>query len=76
MHIAASTDVPLVAIYGPGSPDLTAPLRERVSVVYEPMDCSPCRQVGCTRKVENTAACLHTLSVDKVFAACKRLLEI
>ena len=41
-HLAALTDIPIIALFGPETPDLYAPLTERVECIYLGLDCQPC----------------------------------
>jgi len=47
MHVAASLDRNLVAIYGCTSPEHNPPLHSRATVLYLGLDCSPCYQREC-----------------------------
>lgn len=47
MHMAASVDKPLVAIYGPTSPSFTPPLGSKCQVLKRELDCSPCFKREC-----------------------------
>lgn len=73
-HFATLTDLPVVVLFGPESPDLWAPLGKNVHVVYRNLACSPCfsvmngRQSGCTRN-----ACMD-MTPEHVFSvACEVL---
>ena len=76
MHIAAASDVPIVAIFGPSLPVHWAPWRPAefpVAIVEPgPLDCRPCDQRVC---VPGDFRCLTGLTPDQVVAAAKRLLE-
>lgn len=41
-HIGSALERPMIAIYGPNSPDLYGPLNERARVFYSRLPCSPC----------------------------------
>jgi len=41
-HIGSALDRPLIAIYGPNSPDLYGPINEKARVFYSRLPCSPC----------------------------------
>ena len=47
MHVAASLDRDLVAIYGCTSPEHNPPLHPRATILYLALDCSPCYQREC-----------------------------
>jgi len=47
MHVAASLDRNLVAIYGCTSPEHNPPLHSRATILYLGLDCSPCYQREC-----------------------------
>ena len=49
MHIAAATDTPIVALFGPNLPQISGPWRkERVTILERPEPCRPCRQRECS----------------------------
>lgn len=41
-HLAALTSIPIIVLFGPETPELYAPLAERVECIYLGMDCQPC----------------------------------
>jgi lipopolysaccharide heptosyltransferase II len=76
MHVAATTDVPIVAIFGPTTPETWAPWRpSRVpSICVEPgaLACRPCDQRACE---PGDFRCLRSTEPERVIAAARRLLE-
>jgi predicted lipopolysaccharide heptosyltransferase III len=76
MHIAAASDVPIVAIFGPTLPVHWAPWRPAelpVAIVEPgPLECRPCDQRVCA---PGDFRCLRALTPDQVLAAANRLLE-
>jgi ADP-heptose:LPS heptosyltransferase len=75
LHIASTSTVPVVALYGPTLPVRSAPWRDRtlVSEAVEPGDlpCRPCDQRTC---VPGDFRCLSGISPDAVVAAAERAL--
>ena len=47
MHITAALQTPLVAIYGPTSPNFTPPLSNNAQLVQVEVECGPCFQRTC-----------------------------
>lgn len=72
MHVAAATGRPLVALFGPSSPEHTPPLSDHAVTLTHPMICHPCFQRECPLKHQ---ACLSELKVDEVIGALNALLE-
>ena len=70
MHVAAALDVPLVAIYGSTTPDVTPPLASRVAIVEEALPCRPCFQRECKFGHTN---CLRAIDVERVFQEVRKL---
>jgi len=66
MHLAAAVGTPVVALFGPTSPERTGPHGEGHAVIRSGLACSPC-----FRKVCETLECMKTLGVDEVFRAVK-----
>jgi 3-deoxy-D-manno-octulosonic-acid transferase/heptosyltransferase-1 len=66
MHLAAAVGTPVVALFGPTSPERTGPYGEGHAVIRSGLACSPC-----FRKVCETLECMKTISVDEVFRAVK-----
>jgi lipopolysaccharide heptosyltransferase II len=76
LHIAASSDVPIVGLYGPTLPARSAPWRpthlKTVSVDVGALPCRPCNQRVC---LPGDYRCLSRISPAMVRAASERLLE-
>ena len=66
MHLAAAVGTPVVALFGPTSPERTGPYGEGHTVIRRDMDCSPC-----FRKTCETLECMKTIGIDEVFEAVR-----
>lgn len=69
MHVAASLGIPCVAIFGPTLPHKTAPINEKVRVLYHPAPCAPCKYRTCP--IDHR--CMASITVDEVFDAVESL---
>ena len=76
MHIAATTDIPIVALFGPTMPVTWAPWRPShmpfAAVETGPLPCKPCDQRGCE---PGDFRCLTRIGPDQVLAAAAQVLE-
>ena len=76
LHVAATTAVPIVALFGPTLPARSMPWRSasHAAIALEPgpLDCRPCHQRTC---VHGDFRCLTAISPDAVVAAASALLE-
>lgn len=70
-HIAATTDTPIVAMYGGTSPKKWGPYTKHVITLEPSYKCHPCdgTKIKCS-----DAKCLTTISIDDVVEACKKQL--
>lgn len=78
MHLAAAAAIPLVALFGPQSPQKFGPWSARAKIIYTNFPCSPCRQkffTECEPSLRMKPACIEAISVDEVFSACCELLS-
>ncbi|KWT78414.1 glycosyltransferase family 9 protein [Candidatus Magnetominusculus xianensis] len=74
MHIAASMDVPVVALFGPSKSIETAPFGNPHRVVEKDFQCRyKCDESTC--KHEHFHACMEAIEVEDVIAAIKDLLK-
>lgn len=77
LHVAATTGVPIVALFGPTLPARSAPWRDgaRPFVAIEPdaLACRPCHQRTC---VPADFRCLTATPPDRVIEAARGLLEL
>jgi ADP-heptose:LPS heptosyltransferase len=62
MHIAAALNVPLVALFGSTSPELTGPLSDQAVIIRHPVECSPCFLRECPIDFR----CMTSVTVDAV----------
>jgi lipopolysaccharide heptosyltransferase II len=70
MHLAAALAVPTVGIFGSTNPARTGPLGRNASVVYHPIECSPCLERECRFGHYN---CLRQVAPEEVAATLEKL---
>jgi lipopolysaccharide heptosyltransferase II len=75
LHLAAALATPIVALYGPTSPALTGPLGDptRMEVVHH-ADCCP--RIPCYHPDRAAHPGMRSITVDEVFGAACRLLDL
>lgn len=68
MQIAATFDsLPLIALYGPGVPNVFYPIGKNKKVIHHVLDCNPCDQVKCVQPENPCINLIEVLDVqDKV----------
>jgi len=77
MHMAAALGTPVVAIFGPSSPDRWGPLATHARILRVELPCSPCNRIRRPpdRCVGHTPDCLASIRVEEVYAAAAELLR-
>lgn len=78
MHLAASLQVPLVALFGPQSPVKFGPWGKGCRVIYRQFPCSPCRQKffeECRPSARMKPECVEAITVAEVHDVATQLLE-
>jgi ADP-heptose:LPS heptosyltransferase len=77
LHVAATTSVPVVALFGPTLPARSMPWRSpalpAIALEPGPLPCRPCHQRSC---VPGDFRCLTSITPDAVIAAARTLLEV
>ena len=75
LHVAATTRVPIVAIFGPTPSERSAPWRDSAllseSIEIDGLSCRPCDQRVC---IPGDFRCLTQIDAPRVIAAAERLL--
>ena len=76
MHLAGVLGTPLVAIFGPSSPERWGPLSDMCRVVRVDLPCSPCNRIRTppARCQGHTPDCLDSILVDDVYRAAGEVL--
>ena len=72
LHLAAALGVPVVGLYGPASPHLTAPPDAGGALLYHQLPCSPCAQRTCSSPADS---CMSRHMPEDVSAAVSRLVR-
>ena len=77
MHLAAAVGAPLVALFGPSSPERWGPLSARARVVRVDLPCSPCNRIRNppARCQGHTPDCMDAVTIRDVIAAAASLLS-
>ncbi len=81
MHIAAAVRVPIVALFGPGTPEKTAPFVDpsQYIAITKRYPCAPCRQhffKECHPSSSGKPYCLEDITVEDVFEAVSKMLPL
>jgi ADP-heptose:LPS heptosyltransferase len=77
LHLAALTDTPTIALFGPETPSLYGSLGRRHKLFYAGVYCSPCLNVYNTKTApcNGNNICMQSISASEVLAAARELLE-
>lgn len=70
LHVASAVNTPIVALFGPTSPQRHMPPAKKAIVIKAQVECSPCYKPNC-----KTMECMSNITVDEVFHAVKKLLD-
>jgi len=76
MHIAASFDIPTVAIFGPTNEKETAPFSKLAKIVKKELDCSPCMKRECPMAGDNYKKCMKLVEVRDVLNCVSEVLKL
>lgn len=81
MHIAGAVGTPIVALFGPGIPEKTAPYVDpaQYEVITKKYRCAPCRQKffkECQPSTSGKPHCIEDISVEDVLGAVFKLMPL
>ena len=74
LHIASAVGVPVIALFGPTSPERHVPPGKGVKVMTREMECRPCYLPNCRSGVEGHA-CLKDITPYEVYLEVKKILK-
>tara|TARA_B100001093_G_scaffold401176_1_gene388742 strand:+ start:1080 stop:2066 length:987 start_codon:yes stop_codon:yes gene_type:complete len=74
MHVSASLERKVIALYGSSSPTYTPPLisKEKRDIIYKDLDCSPCFKRVCPL---GHTKCLNDIKTDEVRESVAKLFQ-
>lgn len=72
MHVVATANIPIIALYGPTSPERWAP--SHAQVIKSDLSCVPCEALGCTHTVQNR--CMQEITPEMVMAEVWQQLKL
>ncbi|RKV58721.1 lipopolysaccharide heptosyltransferase II [Helicobacter pylori] len=76
MHVAASTQTPLIALFGPTDEKETRPYKAQKTIVLNHhLSCAPCKKRVCPLKNEKNHLCMKSITPLEVLEAAHALLE-
>lgn len=70
MHVAAATETPILALFGPTDPEKTSPYGVRHRLLRQEVECSPCL----LRECPTDHRCMAGIEVEEVVKAASALL--
>jgi ADP-heptose:LPS heptosyltransferase len=71
LQLAEIAEIPMVAVYGPGVPNVFYPMSARSRVLHEVLDCNPCDQIHCVRPSDR---CIDRIGLAAVQLAVNEVL--
>ncbi len=71
MHIAATMNIPVVGLFGPGEPHLFSPYGKKATYIHHKLKCNPCDQIHC-KYPDNP--CMHRITVEEVLEKIKTVI--
>jgi heptosyltransferase-2 len=71
MHVASVLQIPLIAIFGPTDPELTAPRSGNATCIHRPVECAPCKYRECP--IDHR--CMTGIQVGDVYDAVMEVLS-
>ncbi|AFI05579.1 lipopolysaccharide heptosyltransferase II [Helicobacter cetorum] len=76
MHVATSTNTPLIALFGPTDMQETSPYKAKKAVLLNHnLACSPCKKRICPLRGEKNQMCMKSITPTEVLQAAYTLLE-
>ncbi|MBX2991729.1 MAG: glycosyltransferase family 9 protein [Bacteroidetes bacterium] len=73
LHLASALGTRVVGLFGPASPELTAPRNDAGKFLFRIVECSPCAQLHCERP---SNSCMSLISQDDVLQAVMEQLSL
>lgn len=73
MHIASAFNLPLIALFGPGVPDVFYPKSTNAVVLHHVLECNPCDQIHC---VQPTNPCISRIQSSDVLLKMDEILHL
>ena len=75
VHFASTTDIPILALFGPETPKIFGPMSPNAKVISMELACSPCISVFNQKKSYcNDNQCMKKISVQMVLSEAKKIL--
>ena len=76
VHFASTTDIPILAMYGPETPKIFGPMSPNAKVISMELACSPCISVFNQKKSScNDNQCMKQISVQMVLSEAQKILS-
>ncbi len=71
MHIASTTETPLIAIFGPTIPSVFGPWKKNAIIIEGSTNCRPCNQ----KKCDYNFRCINKIKPEIVFGEIEKILK-
>ncbi len=76
LHLASLVRTPTIALFGPESPILYAPVGSEATIFYNDLYCSPCLSVYNAKTTEcDDNRCMQSITVDEVYESARVKIE-